>query len=120
MALPPLELFSLKKRPPCCRVASSLSGYNFWVIQSPKNSPKREAPAKIYLRVAKPDEMLPMQRYEERYEVLRRKRHSMSNALPTALQVTIALLFLAILILPNIFANDTELDEDDRNRNHIP
>src|ERR1700722_13976080 len=23
MALPPLELFSLKKRPPCCRVASS-------------------------------------------------------------------------------------------------
>ena len=24
MALPPLELFSLTKRPPCCRVASSL------------------------------------------------------------------------------------------------
>lgn len=44
----------------------------------------------------------------------------MSDALPTALQVTIALLFLAILILPNIFARDADLDGDDRNQNHIP
>jgi hypothetical protein len=26
MALPPLELFSLEKKPPCCRVAFSRSG----------------------------------------------------------------------------------------------
>jgi hypothetical protein len=44
----------------------------------------------------------------------------MSDGLPTALQVTIALVFLAILILPNIFVRDAKFDRDDRNRNHIP
>jgi hypothetical protein len=43
MALPPLELFSLKKRPPCCRVASSLSGYNFRVRGVEKNGSKHRA-----------------------------------------------------------------------------
>ena len=36
MALPPLELFSLKKRPPCCRAAFSCLrtefGYAAWLI----------------------------------------------------------------------------------------
>jgi hypothetical protein len=31
MALPPLELFSLKKRPPCCRAAFSRSDTVFWL-----------------------------------------------------------------------------------------
>ena len=44
----------------------------------------------------------------------------MSHALHPALQVTIALLFLAILILPNCFTNNTDFDVDDRDRNHIP
>ena len=44
----------------------------------------------------------------------------MSHALHPALQVTIALLFLAILILPDRFTNDADFEVDDRERNHIP
>jgi hypothetical protein len=44
----------------------------------------------------------------------------MSHVLHLALQVTIALLFLAILILPDDLGNDGDLEIDDRNRNHIP
>jgi hypothetical protein len=42
MALPPLELFSLKKRPPCCRVAFSfLPGALLYARQAPNYNPKR-------------------------------------------------------------------------------
>jgi hypothetical protein len=44
----------------------------------------------------------------------------MSYALHPALQVTIALLFLAIVILPNHFTNNVDFDVDDKDRNHIP
>jgi competence protein ComGC len=44
----------------------------------------------------------------------------MSHALHPALQVLMALSFLAVLILPNIFANEGDLDSEDRNRSHIP
>jgi hypothetical protein len=73
MALPPLELFSLKKRPPCWDVAYA-------------------------------------KRYEETYEVLRRKRHSVSDVLPTAFEVTIVRLVSGILILSNIFTRDRKFD----------
>jgi hypothetical protein len=44
----------------------------------------------------------------------------MSHALHPVLQVLIALSFLAVLILPNVFAKDVDFDADDRNQNHIP
>ena len=43
----------------------------------------------------------------------------MSHALHPALRVMIALLFLAIVILPNHFQNDRDFEVDDRDRNHI-
>jgi hypothetical protein len=58
--------------------------------------------------------------YEERYEALRRKRHSMSHTLPTVLQVVIALFFLAIVIWPDARTNDCDLDATDSNATHIP
>jgi len=121
MALPPLELFSLKKRLPCCRVASSLFRIQLLGDGERENSPKWEASEKkIVIEREAGFSAADAERYEERYEVLRRKRHTMSHALHTALQMMIALLFLVILILPNDFANDADLDADDRNRNHIP
>jgi hypothetical protein len=53
-------------------------------------------------------------------KALRRKRHSMSHTLHTALQVMIALSSLALLIWPSILGKDVDLDADDRNQNHIP
>jgi hypothetical protein len=44
----------------------------------------------------------------------------MSHALHPALQVLIALSFLAILILPAVFAKDADLDLDDRKWNRNP
>jgi hypothetical protein len=44
----------------------------------------------------------------------------MPNILHPALQVMIALLFLAILIMPDDLAEHSDLEFDDKDRNHIP
>ena len=119
MALPPLELFSLKKKPPCCRVASSHFRLQLLGDKGEENLPKRETDHEKFFfeREARPRSCR-CSEHEERYS--EGKRHSMSHALPAVLQVTIAIFFLAILILPNDFAHDADFDVDDRNRNHIP
>src|SRR6266702_5645422 len=48
MALPPLELFSLKKRPPCCRVASSRFRVQLSGDCGRKIFPKRKPMKKIH------------------------------------------------------------------------
>jgi hypothetical protein len=64
MALPPLELFSLKKRPPCCRVASSLFRYNFCVILGqivPEAEANEKKSISIVPLILQTDAMTPMQ-----------------------------------------------------------
>ena len=119
MALPPLELFSLKKKPPCCRVASSL----FW-IQLLGDAGARKFPdagderKKIFDREAACG-AADAWSTRERCEALRETRHSMSDALNTALQVMIALLSLVILIWPRVLATEVDLDANDSDQNHI-
>src|SRR5271168_112605 len=119
MALPPLELFSLKKRPPCCRVASSRFRIQLLGDVGAPRLPEVGDVHKKLSSTTMPGEMLPMQEYAEGSAALRRKRHLMSDALNTALQVMIVLLSLAILICPSVLANDVDLDANDSNHTHI-
>src|ERR1700704_5638794 len=107
MALPPLELFSLKKRPPCCRVAFSLFRYNFCGIEG-RYFLKRKPLKKKYFDLEDKAQRRRCRECQERYAALRRKRHSMSHALHPALQILIALSSLALLIWPTLL-----VDEDD-------
>jgi hypothetical protein len=54
MALPPLELFSLKKRPPCCRVVSSLFQLQLLGDRGSKIAPDWEDELKIFLWIMVP------------------------------------------------------------------
>jgi hypothetical protein len=118
--LPPLELFSLKKKPPCCRVASSRFRIQLLGDGEQKKIPQSERAQEIFFCARKQVGVLPMHRAEESTRCSEERRHSMSHTMHPALQVTIALLFLAIVILPNHFTNDADFDVDDRDRNHIP
>jgi hypothetical protein len=121
MALPPLELFSLKKRPPCCRVASSL--FRIQLL----GDEEREVP-----RLGEDRKKIRFD-LEARYGAadagsvrrdskgsLKKEAHSMSHALHPMLQVMVALLTLAVLIWPSVLANDIDLDGDNSGQNHIP
>ncbi len=44
----------------------------------------------------------------------------MSHALHPALQILIALSFLAILVWPNVFADEDDLDANDFDNTHLP
>jgi hypothetical protein len=70
--------------------------------------------------IVKTDAMPPMQRGEERYAALRRRRHSMSHALHPALQILIALSSLVLLIGPTIFVDEDDLDANDFDHPHLP
>jgi hypothetical protein len=123
MALPPLELFSLKKRPPCCRVASSLFRVQL-LGDCGDEIPEAEADEKkstsIFTSILKTGATPPMQECKERYSSAPKKRHSMSHALHPALQILIALTSLAILIWPTLSVDEEDLDANDFDRTHIP
>src|ERR1700736_6362451 len=71
MALPPLELFSLKKKPPCCRVASSLFRVQLLGDVGEEKFPEAEANEKkstsIFTSIMKTGAMPPMQECKERH-----------------------------------------------------
>ena len=83
--------------------------------------PEAEEMKRSSISIVEDVRMPPMHRVEESAtQALRRKRHSMSHALHPALQVLIALLFLAILIWPNALSTTSDLDANEFDRNHIP
>src|SRR5712675_1664247 len=123
MALPPLELFSLKKRPPCCRVASSLFRVQLSGDCGGINFPKRKLMKKIHfvLHFDLEDRCNAADAESVRRgtRALRRKRHSMSHALHPALQILIALSSLAILIWPAQLVDGDDVEANDFDRTHI-
>src|SRR5258708_26021493 len=70
MALPPLELFSLKKRPPCCRAASSLFRVQLLVAcgrKFPEPEANERNPLSSSLRSSRPVQCRRCRECKERY-----------------------------------------------------
>ena len=105
MALPPLELFSLKKRPPCCRVASS----SFVRKTEGRRYQSGRVVAKNARKICVDEARASIERVSEGPKRLfLQGGHSM-------IAVLMVVLYLVLILMPCLIAASIDLEAEERN-----